>query len=142
MRRSSPMGALRPILVVDDEEPIRGFLALALVLEGYAVVEAPDGAAALARVHEAPPCLILLDMRMPVMDGWEFARRYRALPGPHAPIVCLTAAAAEADAAVRGAQIRATASLSKPFDLDDLLAVVGRHVPPPGRPPDALEEQR
>ncbi len=133
-----PMGALHPVLVVDDEGPVRGFLVLALALEGYAVVEAPDGAAALARVHEAAPCLILLDMRMPVMDGWEFARRYRALPGPHAPIVCLTAAATEADAAARGAQIGAAACLSKPFDLDELLAVVGRYVPPPGPPPDAL----
>ncbi len=133
------MSAVRPVLVVDDEGPVRGFVALALALEGYAVVEAPDGTAALARVHETPPCLILLDMRMPVMDGWEFARRYRALPGPHAPIVCLTAAATEADAAARGTQIGAVASLSKPFDLDDLLVVVGRYGPPPGGPPDASE---
>ena len=138
MRRSLPGGALRPILVVDDEEPIRGFLVVALAQEGYAVVGAPDGAAALARAHEAAPCLILLDMHMPVMHGWEFARRYRALPGPHAPIVCVTAAATEADAAARGAQIGAAASLSKPFDLDALLATVARHVPLP----DPREEGR
>src|SRR5687767_14101022 len=123
MRQSLPMGALRPVLVVDDEEPIRGFLVAALALEGYAVVEAPDGAAALTQAHQAAPCLILLDMHMPGMDGWEFARRYRARSGPHAPIVCLTAAATAADAAARGAQIGAVASLSKPFDLDALLAV-------------------
>ena len=115
--------------MVDDEEPVRRLLVWLLTEEGYAVLEAPDGAVALARVGEAAPSLILLDMRMPVMDGWEFARRYRARPGPHAPLVCVTAAV---DAAARGAQIGAVATLSKPFDLDELLAVVRRYAPPPG----------
>ena len=123
-----PLGS-RPILVVDDEEPVRRLIFWLLTEEGYAVLEAPDGAVALARVGEAAPSLILLDMRMPVMDGWEFARRYRARPGPHAPLVCVTAAV---DAAARGAQIGAVATLSKPFDLDELLAVVRRYAPPPG----------
>jgi two-component system, chemotaxis family, chemotaxis protein CheY len=94
------------------------------------VLEAPDGAAALPRAQEATPGLILLDMRMPVLDGWEFARRYRAGPGPHAPIVCVTAAADAAAAAARGTQIGAVASLSKPFDLDELLALVRRYLLP------------
>src|SRR5688500_15417693 len=111
MRPLPALGALRPVLVVDDEDPIRGFVVLTLAQEGYAVVEASDGATALARIYEAAPSLILLDMRMPGMDGWEFARRYRALPAPHAPIICLTAAATEADAVARGAQIGAAASL-------------------------------
>lgn len=63
------------------------------------------------------------------MNGWEFARRYRVLPGPHAPLVCVTAAV---DAAAHGAQIGAAATLGKPFDLDELLTVVGRYAPPPG----------
>ena len=123
-----PLGA-RPVLVVDDEEPVRRLLVWLLTEEGYAVLEAPDGAVALAWVDAAAPSLILLDMRMPVIDGWEFARRYRARPGPHAPLVCVTAAV---DAAARGAQIGAVATLSKPFDLDELLAVVRRYAPPPG----------
>ena len=128
MRPIPPSSASRPILVVDDDPMVRRLLFWVLTEEGYAVLEAADGAIALVRVHEAPPSLILLDMRMPVMDGWEFARRYRALPGPHAPIVCVTAAV---DAAARGAQIEAAATLDKPFNLDELLAVVGHHVPPP-----------
>jgi CheY-like chemotaxis protein len=75
---------------------------------------------------------------MPVLDGWAFARRSRALPpappGPRAPLVCLTAAV---DAAARGAQIGAAAVVSKPFDLDELVAVVGRHALPPPRRGDA-----
>ena len=123
-----PPGAARPILVVDDDEPVRRLLFWALTDEGYSVVEAPDGAVALARAQEAPPGLILLDMRMPVLDGWAFARRYRARPGPHAPIICVTAAADAAAVAARGAQIGAVASLGKPFDLDELLALVRRYV--------------
>jgi two-component system, chemotaxis family, chemotaxis protein CheY len=129
MDPAPPPRGSRPILVVDDEEPVRRLLVWLLTEEGYSVLEAPDGAVALARVGAAAPSLILLDMRMPVIDGWEFARRYRARPGPHAPLVCVTAAV---DAAARGAQIGAVATLSKPFDLDELLAVVRRYAPPPG----------
>ena len=128
MGPTPPPGAGRPILVVDDDAPLRRLLFWALTDEGYAVVEAPDGAVALARAQEAPPGLILLDMRMPVLDGWAFARRYRARPGPHAPIICVTAAADAAAVAARGTQIGAVASLGKPFDLDELLALVRRYV--------------
>jgi two-component system, chemotaxis family, chemotaxis protein CheY len=118
----------RPVLVVDDEAALRDLVVATLTEEGYAVAAAPDGAAALALVRAAPPCLVLLDLRMPGMDGWEFARRYRALPpappGPRAPLVCVTAAV---DAAAWGAQIAAAATLSKPFDLDELVAVVDRY---------------
>ena len=114
--------------MVDDDEAVRRLLFWALTDEGYAVADAPDGAVALARARAAPPGLILLDMRMPVLDGWAFARRYRARPGPHAPIICVTAAV---DAAARGAQIGAVATVSKPFDLEELLAAVRRAVPAP-----------
>jgi two-component system chemotaxis response regulator CheY len=130
MRSPLPPGGSRPILVVEDDESLRRLLFWTLTEEGYSVMEASDGAVALARVHEAAPGLILLDMRMPVLDGWEFARRYRARPGPHAPIICVTAAVDAAEVAARGTQIGAVASLSKPFDLDELLALVRRHLLP------------
>ena len=113
-----------PVLVVDDDAPIREVVDALLSEEGYEVVTAADGAAALARLRERPPGLILLDLRMPGMDGWAFARAYRRSPGPHAPIVVLTAAR---EAAERAAQIGADGVLSKPFDLDELLDLVGRH---------------
>jgi two-component system chemotaxis response regulator CheY len=115
----------RQILVVDDDESIRSFVELALDAEGYAVATASNGAMALEVAGRAQPELILLDMRMPIMDGWAFARAYRARPGPHAPIVVITAAT---DAGERAAEVQADAYLGKPFDLDDLLDIVGRYI--------------
>jgi two-component system, chemotaxis family, chemotaxis protein CheY len=112
------------ILVVDDEASIREMIEIVLSSAGYEVSTAPHGAAALDVVQRAPPNLILLDMRMPVLDGWGFARVYRQKPGPHAPIVVLTAAR---DAAARAAEIDADGYLGKPFNVDELLALVGQH---------------
>ncbi|CAA9555171.1 MAG: hypothetical protein AVDCRST_MAG88-1052 [uncultured Thermomicrobiales bacterium] len=114
----SPSG---PILVVDDDEGIREFVSLVLEDEGYEVLTAPHGAAALALVAHRLPAVILLDMRMPVMDGWQFAQAYRQRPGPHAPIIVVTAAR---EAGERGTQIDAEGVLPKPFHLAELLALV------------------
>jgi CheY-like chemotaxis protein len=112
------------VLVVEDEPEIRDFVAMVLGSEGYRVTTAANGAVALDEVGREPFDLILLDMRMPVMDGWSFAHAYHAGTGPHAPIVVLTAAR---DAAERAAQIHAEGFLGKPFDLDDLLTLVAQH---------------
>ncbi len=111
------------ILVVDDDASIRDLVFLALTDEGYEVVLADDGAAALRLVEGSPPDLILLDMRMAELGGEEFVRLYRALPGPHAPVVLFTAAR---DAEQSAAEIPVDALLPKPFDLDDLLSLVQR----------------
>jgi CheY-like chemotaxis protein len=112
------------ILVVEDDDNIRELVDLVLSGAGYEVHTASDGAAALQVVGTTPPDLVLLDMRMPVMDGWEFARRYRARPEPPAPIVVLTAAR---DAAQRAQEIHATGYLGKPFNVQELLTLVGLH---------------
>ena len=114
------------ILVVDDDESIRQIVRLCLSDEGYRVTEAANGEAALAVLDEFQPELILLDLRMPVMDGWEFARRYRLMPGPHAPIVAFVAAL---NAAQECADLDTAAILSKPFDLDELLVAVRTQLP-------------
>src|SRR5215469_2097021 len=108
------------VLVVDDQQDIRDFISFVLQGEGYCVLTADNGAVALEQVARKPIDVVLLDMGMPVMDGWAFARAYRERPGPHVPIVVLTAAH---DAATRAAQIQADAYLGKPFELDDLLSV-------------------
>jgi len=112
------------ILVVDDDPAILDFVALALTDEGYEVKTAADGHTALEIIDRWPPDLILLDMRMPIMDGWEFAKAYAERPGRHAPIVVLTAAQ---DAAALAREIQAVGYVAKPFAIDDLLAVVDRH---------------
>lgn len=118
------MSETHTILVVDDDASIRELIRMALVDEGYEVQVATHGAAALEVIGRARPRVILLDMRMPVMDGWEFARAYREAPGPHAPIIVLTAAR---DAAQRATEINAEGFLGKPFDLNELLVLVAKH---------------
>ena len=120
-------GALS-VLVVEDDDALREAVVAALEDEGYAVLAAPNGLAALDVVARSAPLAILLDMRMPIMDGWEFARAYRERPGPHAPIIVFTAAR---DAGRWAAEIDADAYLAKPFNLNDLLALVERYAGAP-----------
>jgi CheY-like chemotaxis protein len=115
----------RRVLVVDDDASIRQFLRVALTDRGYDVVSAEHGQEALDAIQQSPPDLILLDMRMPVMDGWAFAAAYRERPEPRAPVVVLTAAR---DAAQYAAEIEAAAFLAKPFDLRSLLRVIAELV--------------
>ncbi len=110
------------ILVVDDDPSIRGLVAEMLDLEGYPVHTAANGAEALAAVEQEQPALVLLDMRMPVMDGWAFARETRRR-GLALSILVMTAAQ---NARRWADEISADGYLAKPFDLDDLLRTVGR----------------
>jgi CheY-like chemotaxis protein len=118
--------AAERILIVDDDESIRHIVRMCLSDEGYEVAEAANGQVALETLNEFQPSLILLDLRMPIMDGREFARRYGMLPGPHVPIVAFVAALnAEQDCA----DLTTAYILSKPFDLDDLLHAVRTQLP-------------
>jgi DNA-binding response OmpR family regulator len=106
------------VLIVDDDPSIRQVIAFALGDEGHEVGEAADGRAALELIERWPPDLILLDMKMPGLDGWQFVKLYRARHGHRCPILALTAAS---DAAQRAAEVDADSYLAKPFDLDALL---------------------
>jgi two-component system response regulator MprA len=108
------------VLVVDDEPAVRDALDRALRAEGYAVTTAVDGRAALARVFEDHPDLVVLDVLMPVMDGLEASRALRAA-GDRTPILVLTARDSIADR-VEGLDAGADDYLVKPFALDELLA--------------------
>ncbi len=111
------------VLVVDDDQPIRDFLAMALSAEGYEAVVAPNGAVALDLVRETPPHLILLDLMMPVMDGWAFLEACRVeAPCRDVPVVVMSAAYKAPEIQ----ELRAEAFLAKPFDLGDVLGVVER----------------
>lgn len=113
---------LRPVLIIDDDPAIRETVSDALIFEGYHVETAANGEEALALLDRLAPCLILLDMRMPVLDGWGFAERAKER-GLDVPIVVLTAARSARDWAE---EIGATDYLAKPFDLDALLDAVKR----------------
>jgi two-component system, chemotaxis family, chemotaxis protein CheY len=116
-------GQPRLVLVVEDDPGIREVLAEVLRDEGLGVAEAGNGAEALDLLSARPAALILLDMRMPVMNGWQFAAAYRALPGPHAPIVVISAAV---DARRWCEEIQGDGYLAKPFEIDAVLHEVTR----------------
>src|SRR5262249_33889354 len=82
---------------------------------------------ALEVVRRWSPDVIVLDAMMPRMDGCEFARSYRRLPGPHAPIIALTAAG---DGPARAAAMHAASFVGKPFDPDELLRLAGHYAAP------------
>ena len=113
------------VLVVEDDQDLLALLEMVLADAGHRVRTATDGRAALARIAEEMPGVILLDMRMPGMNGWEFAREFRARHGRACPIVVVTAAE---NAAARAQEIGAEGWLSKPFELDDVLDAVARHL--------------
>ena len=117
------------ILVVDDDADLREFLRLMVTSMGFEVTCAANGQEALDVMEGHDPDLILLDMKMPVMDGWEFCR---ALEGRDArpPIVVLTAAP---DPAARAAEVHAEGWLGKPFEYADLEAIVHKFAARPAR---------
>jgi CheY-like chemotaxis protein len=121
----------RRVLVVEDTPAVRQLLALALADEGYTVHTAQHGAQALALLDRSAPCVILLDLRMPVLDGAAFAQAYRQRPDADAHLIVMTAERRPAALAA----IAPAAVVPKPFDLEQLLPLVahwvGAHPPPP-----------
>ena len=109
----------RTILVVEDEPTLRETLAEALETDGYRVITAADGRAALARFRTESPDLILLDLMLPELSGIEVCRIVRAESG--VPIVMLTAKDSEVDKVV-GLELGADDYVTKPFSLRELSA--------------------
>jgi len=112
--------------VVDDELDIREAVTEVLAYEGHEVITASEGAEALRKCHAFHPDLVLLDLMMPGMNGWEFrAAQLRDAEIASIPVVVLSALG-------RVSSIDAVAFLPKPFGLDDLLDLV-RRAARPGR---------
>ncbi len=128
------IGRAGPILVVEDDPDLLALMEMILVDAGRGVRTAPEGAAALERAAEQLPSLVFLDMRMPGMNGWDFAREFRARHGRACPIVVVTAAE---NARQRAEEIGADAWLAKPFDIDEVLALVDRFLGPAAGQPVA-----
>ena len=110
------------ILVVDDEPDVLLMLRMSLEDEGYEVVLAPDGQAGLERIAEQRPDLVLLDLMMPVLDGWAVLERKRR-DGDDTPVVVLSAKS-DPDDIDKALALGAVDYVGKPFDLDRLMALV------------------
>lgn len=110
------------VLVVDDDPTIRSIIADLLDLEGYVVRTAENGQEALEILRRWRPAVIVLDLMMPVMDGWTFRAAQRELPGARdVPVVVLSAAR---EIRRHAAALDAAVALPKPFDLDQVAATI------------------
>ena len=109
-----------PILVVDDDPAILSVVALILEMEGYPVATASNGIEALAAVQRLHPSLVVLDLGMPLLDGWGFARALKA-EGLHIPLIVMTATT---NPRLRAEEVGASAYVSKPFEMSALLSAV------------------
>jgi DNA-binding response OmpR family regulator len=107
------------VLVIDDDDDIRGLVAELLERAGLDVDQAPDGRAGLRAFHQQPADLVILDVSMPEMDGWQTLERIRDLS--EVPVMMLTARGAELER-VRGLQAGADDYMVKPFGRQELVA--------------------
>ncbi|AEI66403.1 response regulator [Corallococcus macrosporus] len=117
------------VLVVDDDPDILEALSEILEAEGFEIRRARNGKEALERLEPEPPNLILLDLMMPVMDGWEFAQRMRQKP-PEVARIPLIVLSADRNVGSKASDIGAVGHLAKPFELNDLLDMVRRSLNP------------
>jgi two-component system OmpR family response regulator len=130
------------LLVVDDEPVLRELLSATLRFAGYTVGSAATGSEALDAARHEPPDLVLLDVMLPDMDGFEVVRRLRELPRPldaghpgRIPVLFLTARDAAADK-VNGLRLGGDDYVTKPFDLEELLARIQAVLRRTGLAPD------
>jgi DNA-binding response OmpR family regulator len=124
MIASSDLMSKRKILIVDDEVDILHFLELVLQEHGYEVRSANGGQKALTLARTECPDLMLLDIMMPQMDGWEVLRLLRVDPKTASIPVAMISARTDAKDRVQGLQEGALDYICKPFSLDELLAKV------------------
>jgi two-component system response regulator MprA len=108
------------VLVVDDQEVIRDTLQTALDDEGFTVETAANGQEALEILGRWKPCVVLLDLMMPVMDGWTFCAEQRRA-GDKTPVVLLSAAGGLGEEAKA---LSAAGFIAKPFDIDHVISAI------------------
>lgn len=140
MSRGVNSGTSGRVLVVEDDEGIREMLKYNLVTAGFSVQEARDGAAGLRTARTSPPDLILLDLMLPGMSGFDFCRALRK--SSRVPVIMITAKDAEVDKIV-GLELGADDYITKPFSIREVLARVNavlRRAQPDANEPKAIPE--
>jgi CheY-like chemotaxis protein len=109
------------VLIVEDDDDVREFMELLVSSSGYDVMTARDGVEALARMRQRCPCLVLLDMQMPRMDGWQFREEQLADARlRQVPVVCITAFFDPAQIQ----QVLGLRCLAKPADFSSVLGEI------------------
>ena len=112
------------ILVVEDDHVIRELLVVNLTMEGHEPITAVDGAEALVMIEDERPDVVLLDMMLPGVDGWDVTARVKGDPSTSGiPIVALSARAMQSDID-RGAEVGVDHYVTKPFDPIELMGLV------------------
>jgi len=109
------------VLIVDDDERVREYVRVNLELEGYSVREAGSAQEGLAALEDQPPALILLDVMMPEMDGWEMLRRVRERHGVESIPVIMFSGKIDESSAGEAASRGARGFIGKPFDPQQLI---------------------
>jgi CheY-like chemotaxis protein len=126
MKQSRTNGAVRKVLVIDDDDSVADVAREVLRDAGYSVATVRHGAAALELVRHVAPDLILLDLSMPIMDGWSFVAQYRRMAKESARIVLFTG---HPQAAEIARSLGADGYIIKPFEIDGLVGIVARELP-------------
>jgi two-component system response regulator AdeR len=129
--QSQPEEPAASILVVEDEADLVWVVRFNLELEGYRTFVASNGQAALELLEEVTPDLMLLDLMMPVMDGWAVLHEVRRR-GLSSRVIVVSARASQAELR-RAEDYSVDAFVPKPFDMDELLATIRSLLPPPRR---------
>jgi len=114
------------VLVVDDEPQVVWMLRFSLEADGFQTFAARDGRAALDELRQRRPQLMLLDIMMPVMDGWSVLQQIQELPEGERPRVVVVSARASLRDRAKAAELGADAFVAKPFNVNDLLGVLHR----------------
>jgi DNA-binding response OmpR family regulator len=114
------------VLVVDDEPQVVWMLQFSLEAEGFQTFAARDGRTALDELRQHRPQLVLLDIMMPIMDGWSLLQEIRDFPDGERPRVVVVSARASLRDRAKAAELGAVAFVAKPFNVDDLLGVLNR----------------
>jgi excisionase family DNA binding protein len=132
LERSGPGGRSKEgplVLIVDDDPGLRGFVRASLELEGYTVREAGSAEEGLEQIEAEPPDLILLDVMMPKVDGWEMLNRLQARHGVGSIPVLMFSGKVDEEAVADAARRGASGFIGKPFDPQQLIESAKQMLP-------------